>query len=96
MYTPNEVGVSANEWEWKVSQFQIFSDKGGETCVSGRHSRNIVRHQFFPRRFAPSPCLLLKFGHMIDLAYIYHVSKFQQQTRSRDKTSGKKLLQETP
>ena len=52
--------------------------------------------QFFAGRFAPRPCLLLKFGHMIDIAYIYHVSKFQQQTRSRNKTSGKKLLQETP
>ena len=44
-----------------------------------------VRHQFFPRRFAPRPCLVLKFGHMIDIAYIYKVSKFQQQTRSRSK-----------
>ena len=29
-------------------------------------------------RFAPIPHLLLKLGHLVDIAYIYHVSKFQQ------------------
>ena len=45
------------------------------TSFSGRHRQNVVRYQFFARRFAPRPCLLLKFGHLIDIAYIYHVSK---------------------
>ena len=62
------------------------------TCVSGRHSRNTVRHQFFAKHFASWPFMFLKFGHMIDVGYIYHGSKFQKQTRSRSKTSGKKLM----
>ena len=31
-----------------------------------------------------------KFLHMIDVAYIYHVSKLQHPTRSRSETYGKK------
>ena len=44
------------------------------------------------RRFVPRPRLLLKFGNMIDVGYTCHVSKFQQQTRSRSKMSVKKLM----
>ena len=47
---------------------------------------------FFARTFAPRPRLVLKLGHMIDIAYIYHVSQFQQQKRSRSKTSCKKTV----
>ena len=57
-----------------------------------RHWLRRFLQQFFARRFVPRPRLLLKFGHMIDVGYIYHVSKFQQQTRSRSKTSGQKLM----
>ena len=57
-----------------------------------RHWLRRFWQQFFATRFVPRPPLLLKFGHMIDVGYIYHVSKFQQQTRSRSETSGKKLM----
>ena len=45
--------------------------------------------------FAPRTCRVLKFGHMIDVAYFYHVSQIQHPTRSRSETYGKKLSSES-
>ena len=61
----------------------------------GDTAKMLLDISFFAICYAPGPCLLLKFRHMIDITCIFHVSKFQQQTRSRNKTSGKKLLPET-
>ena len=66
------------------------------TCVSGRHSRNVARHWFFAIRFAPRPGRALKFLHMIDVTYIYHVSTSGGPTRSRSETYGKTLSSEKP
>ena len=57
-----------------------------------RHWLRCFWQQCFVKCFATRPRLLLKFGHMVDESYVYDVSKFQQQTRSRSKTSGKKLM----
>ena len=77
------------------SQPFLLTDLGHHFSFGQSNDRHWLRRfwqQFFARGFAPRPPLLLKFGHMIYVGYIYHVSKFQQQRRSRSKTSGKKLM----
>ena len=62
------------------------------TCVSGRHSRNLVSHRFFAPHLTPRPLRVLKFVHMIDLAYISHMQEFHPPTRSGSKTWRKKTV----
>ena len=71
----------------KLHSFECIHFSFGQ--FNDRHWLGCFWQQFCTRSFAR---LLLTFGHIIDVGWIYNVSKFQHQTRSRSETSDKKLM----